>query len=133
MFVDAVDREPVKHIERSHPFRVTLCEVVIDRDHVDALSGKRIEEYRQGGHEGLAFSRRHFGDLALVEDDASNQLNVIMDHVPFDVVASGHPMVLPYGLVSFDAHEVAALAGELSVEVARGDFHSVGACETAGC
>ncbi len=124
MLVDAVDCGAVEHVQRSHPFRVTLRQVVVDGDHVHSASRERSEKYRQGRHEGFAFAGGHFCDLALVENDAADELHVIVDHVPFDLVAAGEPMVFPDGFISVNRHEVASLAGEFAVEVGGGDFDS---------
>ncbi len=63
-------------IDRSHPAGVTPGEVVVDRDQVDALAGQRVQVQGQAGDQRLALTGLHLGDLALVEDEASDQLDV---------------------------------------------------------
>ena len=41
-----------------------------------ALAGEGVEVGGHGGHQGLAFTGLHFGDLALVQDDAADELDV---------------------------------------------------------
>jgi hypothetical protein len=74
----------------SHPLGVTPGQVVIDRDEVGAATGERVEVERQGGDEGLAFAGRHFGDPALVQHDAADELHVVRDHVPAELVPGHH-------------------------------------------
>ena len=48
---------------------------------MDAFAFERIQVSRQGGHQRLAFTGSHFGDLAAVQDDAADQLHVEVAHV----------------------------------------------------
>ncbi len=102
VLVDAVDRSTVEHVERPHPLGVALGQVVVDGHHMHAAARERAEEHGEGGHEGLAFTCGHLGDFALSQDDAADELHVVVRHVPLEVVAAGHPVVLPYGLVALD-------------------------------
>ena len=66
-----------------------------------------------------------------MEDDAADELDTIVDHVPGDFVASGHPVVAVDGVVAVYGDEVLALSGEFAVEV--GGAHGDGlACGKAG-
>ena len=131
MFVDAIDGETVEHVERSHPLGVTLGKIVVDGDDVHAVSGERVEEDGKGGDEGFSFTRCHFRNLSLGEDDAAEELHVIVNHVPLHVVAAGNPVVEIDGFVAFDADEVVG-SGEFAVEVVGGDFDGFVLGE-AGC
>ena len=121
VLVDAVHGEAVEHVERAHPLGVTLGEVVIDRHHVYTVAREGVEEYGERGHEGLAFTRCHFGNLSLGQHDAAEELHVVVYHFPLQVVAAGHPVVLVDGLLAFDAHEVVR-GGEFAVEVGGRHF-----------
>ncbi len=141
MLVDTVHGKAVEHVKRAHPLGVTLTQVVVHGDHVHALAGERVQEDRKRRDEGLAFTGRHLGDASplllvglegAVQDDTADELDVVMDHVPGDLVAAGEPVVLPDGLVPVDMHEVAALRGELLVEVRSGHFDQFALLETAG-
>ena len=131
VLVDAVHGQAVEHVERPHPLGVTLGEVVVDRHHVHSLAGKRIQEHGKSRHEGLSLTGGHLGDLALMQGDASDQLHVIMDHVPMYLVASGHPVIVVYGLVAVDLHEI-VVDGEGAVEVVRLDHDGLVLLEAAG-
>src|ERR1019366_6315481 len=78
---DDTDLEAEELVEAAHPFGVAAGEVVVDGDDVNAFASERVQVARQGGDEGLALTGFHFGDFALVEDHAANQLNVEMAHV----------------------------------------------------
>ena len=68
-------------VEAAHPLRVALGQVVVDRDDVDALAVERVQVAGQGGDQRLAFAGLHFGDLAVVQHHAADQLDVEMAHV----------------------------------------------------
>ena len=68
-------------VEPAHPFGVALGQVIVDRDHVHALAFERVEVARQGGDQRLTFAGLHFGDSAVVQHHAADQLDVEMAHV----------------------------------------------------
>src|SRR5262249_50932286 len=53
-------------------------EIIVDRHHMDATARDRVEIYRKRRNQRLAFAGLHFGDLALMQDHAADQLNVEM-------------------------------------------------------
>ena len=120
MLVDAGNGEAVEHIEGTHPLGVTLGEVVIDGDDMDAVAGEGIEEDGEGGHEGLTLTGGHLGYLTLMEDYAAKELDIIVYHIPDGLVAAGYPVVVIDGLVAVDIDEVMG-GGKLAVEVGGGD------------
>ncbi len=67
-------------VDLAHPLGVALGEVVVDGDDVDAAAGERVEVGGQGGDEGFALAGLHFGDFALVEDGAADDLDVEVAH-----------------------------------------------------
>ena len=62
----------------THPLGVTLGQVVVDRDHVDALAGERVEVARQRGDQGLALTGLHLGDVAEVQRRSAHHLDVVV-------------------------------------------------------
>ncbi len=84
MVLEAVDdharRQAQEAVEAAHPLGVALGEVVVDRDDVDALAGQRVQVRRQRGDEGLALTGAHLGDLAAVQHDAADHLDVVVAH-----------------------------------------------------
>ena len=75
---DDADREAEETVDLAHPFGVAAGEVVVDRDDVHALAGKRVEIDRQRRHQRLAFTGPHLGDGALVQHHAADELHVEM-------------------------------------------------------
>ena len=76
--VDNTDGEPKKVVDRGHPGGVALGQVVVDRNQVDALPGKRVQDHGQRGHEGLPLAGPHLGDAPVVQGHASDQLHVVV-------------------------------------------------------
>jgi hypothetical protein len=70
--------EPEEAVDLAHPLRVAAREVVVHGDDVDALARKRVQIAGQRGDEGLALAGLHLGDGAAMQDDAADQLDVVM-------------------------------------------------------
>ena len=68
------DRQTQERIDLSHPFHVSLREIVIDRDDMDAFSFQRVQICRHRGHQRLTFTGLHLGDPSLVQRDAADDL-----------------------------------------------------------
>ena len=123
MLVDAIYRKTVEHIERSHPLGVTFGKVIVHRYDVNSIACKGVEEYRQGGNEGLTFTGCHLGNLSLMKNDTSEELHIIVHHVPLEVVTACHPVVLVYRFVAFYTHKVFC-CGKFAVEIG-GSHHNL--------
>ena len=78
---DHADGKAQAAIERAHPFRVAAREVVVHGDDVHAAPGERVQRGGQRGNERFAFAGFHFGDFAVVQNHAADQLHVEMAHV----------------------------------------------------
>jgi len=74
-------REAQKLVDLAHPLGIALGQVVVDRDHMDAMAGQGIQIAGEGGNQGFAFAGLHFADLALVQNHAANQLHVKVAHL----------------------------------------------------
>ncbi len=72
--------EPEEAVHGPHPVRVALGEVLVDGDDVHAFAGERVEVGRERRDERLALAGAHFGDLALVQRDAADELHVEVAH-----------------------------------------------------
>ena len=57
-----------------HPLRVTLRQIVVDRDNMHALSFQRVQISRQKTGLGLTFTGSHLRDSSLMQDNAADQL-----------------------------------------------------------
>ena len=96
----------MEHIERAHPFGVTFGQIVVYGYHMYTVSGQCVEEYGEGSHQCLTFTRCHFGDLTFMQYDATEQLYIVVYHVPDNFRTACLPVVLPDGFVAFNAYEV---------------------------
>ena len=122
MAVDTIHTQTVEHIERPHPFGVTLCQIVVHGYHMNTVSGQCVQEYREGSYQCLTFTGCHFRNLAFMENDTTKQLYVVVNHVPHHVVTTGYPVILINGFVSLDAYKILCCS-ELAVEF-RGSHYN---------
>src|SRR5690606_14430960 len=67
-------------VELAHRLGVTSRQVVVDRHDVHAAAFEGVQVDRQRGHEGLALTGAHLGDLAFVQDHAAHELDVVVAH-----------------------------------------------------
>ncbi len=122
VLVYAVHTHTVEHIQRSHPFGVTLGQIVIHRDNMYAVSGQGVQEHRQRSHQCLSFSGSHLGNLSLMQYDTTEELHIIVDHIPYGVVSSGCPMVMIVRRVSLNIYEI-VFGRQFTVEIIRRHIH----------
>src|SRR5205807_2838644 len=73
--------QPQKAVELSHPFGIALGQVIVDSDHMHAVSGERVQVNGKGGDQGLAFTGLHFSNIATMQDDAADKLDIEVAHV----------------------------------------------------
>ncbi len=106
-----------------------------------AFAGEGVQEHGQRGNQGFTFTGGHFrnhaalllvGFDAAIEDNAADELDVIMHHVPGNLIAAGHPVVVPDGFVALDLHKVAALGGQEFIELGSRHLHGLVLGEAAG-
>ena len=71
---------PRKPVDPAHPVRIPARQVVVHRDHVDALARERVQDGRESGHQGLPLAGLHLGDAAPVEDGAAEELHIEVPH-----------------------------------------------------
>ena len=71
---------PRKSIDAPHPAGVPAGQVIVYRDDVHAFAGEGIQVGGQDRDQGFTFTGFHFGDFALVEDDAADELDVEGSH-----------------------------------------------------
>ena len=77
-------------VEARHPLRVAVGKVVVDRHHVRAVAGKRIEVHGQGRRKRLALAGSHLGNLAKMQRNAADQLHVEVPHLHHALGAFPH-------------------------------------------
>ena len=79
------DDDPGPHaeklVDRAHPLRIALREVIVHGDDVHAAAGERVQVGGEGGDEGLALPGAHLGDPTLMEGDAAEHLDIEVAHL----------------------------------------------------
>ena len=75
---NAADGQAQETVDLSHPLSVTVCQVIVDRDDVDALALQSVQIRRQQSDLRLAFTGLHLGDTPLMQDYTADQLHVEM-------------------------------------------------------
>ena len=78
--LDDAHRQPQELVDRAHPVRVPLGQVVVHRNDVHAPAGQCVEVGVERRHQRLALAGAHLGDLALVKRDPAHQLHVEVAH-----------------------------------------------------
>ncbi len=77
--IDA-DRQAEETMQTPHPLGIAAGQIVVDGNDMHAIAGQRIEVAGQRGHQRLAFTGTHFGDLAVMQHHAADHLHVEVAH-----------------------------------------------------
>ena len=77
---DDAHRQAEELVDAPHPLGIAAGQVVVDRDHVDALAAERVQIHGQGRDQRLAFAGLHLGDAPAVQDHPAHQLHVEVPH-----------------------------------------------------
>ena len=64
----------------SHPVCITIGQVVVDGNHMDAFAFQCIQIRRKRRHQSLSFTGAHLRDPSLVQDHTADQLYPVMFH-----------------------------------------------------
>ena len=75
--IDHARAQPQRGIDLAHPVGVAARQIVVDGDDMHPLAGQRVQIGRKGGDQCLAFAGLHFGDVALMQEDATDQLHIM--------------------------------------------------------
>ena len=78
--VDA-DRHAQEVEKLAHPACIAAGQVIVHSDDVQALASQCIQVSGQCGGQGFALARAHFGNLAVVQGDATRQLDIEVPHL----------------------------------------------------
>ena len=88
----------------THPLRITLRQIVIDGNDMDALAFQSIQISRKGRHQRLTFTGTHLCDTSLMQDDTTDQLYSVVLHVQNTLCS------LSYGCISLRKQIVQSLS-----------------------
>ena len=70
------DGQAQRVIDLAHPCSVTAGEVIVHGHHMNAPAGERVQVDGQYGHEGFTLTGFHFRDIALMQENATHELNI---------------------------------------------------------
>ena len=104
VFINTIDAQSMELKKRCIPLGVTFCKVIVHGYDVYALSSKCIEEDRKCRNQGFSFSCPHFRDFTTVQHHTTDELYVIMDHVPSYFRTCGQPWIFIGHLFAPDVH-----------------------------
>ena len=76
--LNRTDGQAQRQINRAHPFHVAARKVVVDGNDVNALPVERVQVRGERGDERFTFARHHFGNFALVQGYAADELYVVV-------------------------------------------------------
>ena len=65
----------------SHPLRIALCQIVIDRNDLYAFSCQGIQVCGTGRYQRLTFTGTHLSDTSLMKHNTADQLYREMLHI----------------------------------------------------
>ena len=68
----AANLKAKKLMHLSHPLRVTLRQIVVDRNHVDTFTLQRVQISRQKTGLRLTFTGSHLRDTSLMQNNAAD-------------------------------------------------------------
>ena len=76
-------------VQRAHPVGIAASQVIVDRHRMHTLAAQGVQVGWQGGHEGLALTGFHFGNMTLMQGHPANHLGIEMTHAhdPFTRLA----------------------------------------------
>ena len=89
--VDTVNGQAVKLKKWCFPGAVTLGQIVVYGYKVHTISRKGIQIKWQRCDQRFSFTCLHFSNFSFVKYHATNELHVIMNHVPRDLLSCGVP------------------------------------------
>ena len=75
------DGETKKLVDLPHPLGVTARQVVVDGDQVHTTAGEGIQVHGQSSNKRFTFTCLHLGDFTLVQDNATDELNIVVTHL----------------------------------------------------
>ena len=78
---------------------------------------KGIQEHWQCCHKGLTFTGRHLSDLTLMQNRTTNELNIVVHHVPHGLITSSFPMIVVDGFIALNVEEVVAIGSKFTVKI----------------
>ena len=134
VLINTINRQAVEHIQRTIPLRVTFSQVIVHGHHMHTFVRHSVEEHRQRSHQSLTFTGCHLGYLTLMQNDTTKQLNIVVNHVPGDLVTTCNPVVMIYGLVALNLDEIKPrISSQIFIHLRCRNHYALVLSKTASC
>src|SRR5664280_488236 len=104
MLINTIYRQAMEFIDRAHPFRVAFRKVIINCYNMHSPACQSIKENRKSCNNCFSFTGSHLCDLPLMKGNTTNELNIIMDHIPGYLISSGNPLIAPKSFAAVDCY-----------------------------
>ena len=98
--VDAINGQAEEFEQRTVPLAVSSGEVIVHSNDMHTALAEGIEISGQGRNEGFTFTGTHFSDFTAVQGQATDELHVVVHHVPSHLSAGGSPFIRKAGFVA---------------------------------
>ena len=77
---NTANRKTQESINFPHPFCVTFCQIIVDRDNMDALAFQCVQIGWQCSNQSFTFTCFHFSNTPLMENDTTDNLHLEVFH-----------------------------------------------------
>ena len=104
VIIDTVNTKTMELKDRRHPSAVSFGKVIIHCDQMNSIATQCVEVNRKRRNKCFTLTCLHFSNFTLMKDDAPNQLDVVVNHIPRDLFACCVPRIEPSCPISFDLH-----------------------------
>src|SRR5574344_308676 len=90
-----------------------------------------VKEYRQCCNKRFTFTSCHLGNFTLMQYYTANQLYIVMNHLPFNGIATGKPRIAIDGFIAIYVYKVLG-CGQFTVKIVCCNYYLFILFETAG-
>ena len=92
-----------------------------------------IEEYRQCCHKGFTLTCCHLGYFTLMKHYATEELHIVMHHIPSNLITACHPCIMIDSLRTIYLHKIESwVCSELLIHFCGRNGDGLILCETTG-
>ena len=106
MVIDAIDGQSVKFEKWCIPLSISSGQVVIHRYDMHASFCQCVEIGWECGNQRFTLSRLHLSDFTLMQYYSTNELHIVVNHVPNNFCSGSFPLVFPGSCFTADFYIV---------------------------
>ncbi len=116
MLVDTIDRKAMKHKDGAHPLGITFCKVIVNSNNMHPPARQCVQEHRKRCHKCLTFTGCHLSDLALVQNNTTDKLHIVVHHIPCYCITTCRPCIMINGLIVYYFNKI-FFGGKVTVKL----------------